>query len=88
MLLYNLKLSEITRKNYSYSEAIFRWLAGSGTFSHSLKATSDSLRETYANDANTGTRPIDTIYYVNKIEGKINIPITYNVGIQLTKNIL
>lgn len=82
---YNMKLSEITRKNYSYSEAVFLRLAGSGTFSHNLKATSDTLRETYADDATIGIRPIDTIYYVNRIEGNISIPVTYNVGIQLSK---
>lgn len=85
---FNLKLNETKKPNYSYSEALFLRVAGSGTFSHNLTATSDTLRETYQDNANTDIRTIDTIYYVDNIKGTINIPITYNAGIQLSKKYL
>jgi len=82
---YNIKLNEVKKPNYAYTEAYFLNLGASATLKHSLKAATDTLRETFAYNESGGTIPIDTIHFVNHINGNIDLPLTYNAGFLVSK---
>lgn len=82
---YNMKLKEVKNVKGNYNEALFLRLGASATFSHSLKASTDTLRETFAYSDNTGTTPIDTIHFTAGERGNVNLPLTYNAGFMFSK---
>ncbi|QEC67476.1 hypothetical protein FRZ67_09270 [Panacibacter ginsenosidivorans] len=82
---YNIKLNEVKKAGNAYSEAYFLRLGASGTLAHSLKATTDTLRETFDYSSGGATTPIDTIHSITKVNGNIDIPLTYNAGFLLSK---
>ncbi|MEP6845530.1 MAG: hypothetical protein ABI861_05985 [Panacibacter sp.] len=82
---YNIKLNETKNPNNSYSEAYFLRVGASGTLAHSLKATTDTLRETFGYSSGGGTTPIDTVRSVTNVNGNIDVPLTYNAGFLFSK---
>ena len=82
---YNIKLNEFKRPNYTYSEAYFLNIGASATLAHSLKATTDTLLQIFEYNESGGTIPVDTVHFVNHVNGNIDVPITYNAGFLLSK---
>lgn len=85
-ITYTIKLNEIKKKaNSTYSEAYFLRLGASATLNYSLKATTDTLQETFEYNSSGGTTSIDTVLNSGGIQGNIKVPSTYNAGFMLSK---
>ena len=82
---YNIKLSESKKEGNAYSEAYFLKFGASATLAHTLKSSTDTLRETFSYSSSGGTVPIDTVHSVTHINGNIKMPMTYNAGFMLSK---
>jgi len=52
---------------------------------HSLKATTDTLAETFDYSSDGGISLIDTVHSVTNVKGNIDLPLTYNAGFLLSK---
>lgn len=87
-ILYNIKLNEVKKSNNAYSEAYFLRFGASATLAHSLKASTDTLRETFDYSSGGGTIPIDTVHSVRNVKGNIDLPLTYNAGFMISKKYL
>lgn len=85
---YNFKLAEIKKPLNTYTEAYFLRIGGSGTFEQELKASTDTIRETFDYDPTTGISRVDSVHTVEGIKGTVNVPMTYNVGFLLTKKLM
>ena len=60
-------------------------LGGSGMLEQNLNATVDVTRETFFYRQDGLDVPIDSVYKQSDIEGKINIPLSFNGGLMLNK---
>ncbi|CAN5625349.1 outer membrane protein transport protein [soil metagenome] len=85
---YNIKLNEVKKSNNAYSEGYFLRFGASATLAHSLKASTDTLRETFDYSSGGGTIPIDTVHSVRNVKGNIDLPLTYNAGFMISKKYL
>lgn len=85
---YSIKLNETKKPNNTYSEAYFLNLGASASLAHSLKASTDTVRQTFEYNESGGTIPIDTVHYINHINGNIDLPLTYNAGFLISKKYL
>lgn len=62
-------------------------LGGSGTLEQDLKADKALTRETFFYKTDGEIIPIDSVYKLSGIKGKINIPLTFNGGFMLNNMI-
>ena len=85
---YNFKLAEVKKPLNTYTEAYFLRIGGSGTFENELKASTDTIRETFEFDPTTGLSRVDSVKEVRGIKGTVNVPMTYNIGFLLTKKLM
>lgn len=84
-ITYNIKLGESKKEGNAYSEAYFLKLGASATLAHTLKSSTDTLRETFSYNSSGGTVPIDTVHSITNVNGNIEMPMTYNAGFMLSK---
>lgn len=82
---YNIKLNEVAGKNNSYKDVYFLKLGASATLKRSLDASMSTTVSTFNYDPNTGTFPIDTVYFNKDQKGNIDIPLTYTAGFMFSK---
>jgi hypothetical protein len=57
----------------------------SGTLEQDLNASRDITRQTFSYNSDGSIKPIDSIYKVSGVHGKVNIPMNFNGGFMLNK---
>jgi hypothetical protein len=84
-IMVNMIVKQVTDPVSKIKSSYVLALGATGTLEQDLNASRDVTRQTFTYNSDGSIKPIDSVYKVSGVHGKVNIPMSFTGGFMLNK---